>query len=333
MEKEGVPYLDKHCNVGKLTLVLLLTYLLTYLPTYLLTYSLAYLLQYLITCSLAHIFTYLLSLSLTHLLTNLLTYSLAYVLTYLLTHSLTTNCTLYCSGRYVFLQLGLPLKNLTCRPFLLCQGKSCQHWKDLGFVKSGIYNINPDEQDVITVYCDQMSDGGGWTVFQRRTAPFKLDFRRGWQDYENGFQDGLGLQKGELWLGLRNLHRVSLTVPTGAMLRMRIELQASGGHTGYATFDNFAITGPADNYRWSMTTYSGNIGNSIFGYSQKQWYQSGMQFTTYDRDHDTCPCLCGRGTGFWFNWCGHAHLNDPDKPHWNSWSHKLNVIGSAMMLR
>ena len=218
--------------------------------------------------------------------------------------------------------------------FILCQGKSCRHWRDLGFVKSGIYNINPDGQDVITVYCDQMSDGGGWTVFQRRTSPFKLDSRRGWLDYENGFRDGAGLQKGEFWLGLRNLHRVSLTVPNGAMLRMRIELQASGGHTGYATFDNFSITGPADNYRWSMTTYSGNIGNSIYGYSHHQaWNQNGMQFTTYDRDHDTSPHTCGSGAGFWFNWCGHAHLNAAARPHWHSWPHTLNTIGSTMMLR
>ena len=38
-----------------------------------------------------------------------------------------------------------------------------------------------------SVWCDQETDGGGWTVFQRRTAA--SDFYLGWTDYVAGFGD------------------------------------------------------------------------------------------------------------------------------------------------
>ena len=60
------------------------------------------------------------------------------------------------------------------------------------------------------------TDGGGWTVFQRRQDG-SVDFYRNWTDYENGF----GYLNGEFWLGLSKIHRLS----KGGSNILRIDLK------------------------------------------------------------------------------------------------------------
>nr|XP_013007068.1 fibrinogen-like protein 1 [Cavia porcellus] len=90
------------------------------------------------------------------------------------------------------------------------QYADCSEIFNNGYKRSGFYKIKPLQSPVeFSVYCD-MSDGGGWTVIQRRTDGSE-NFNRGWNDYENGF--GNFVQKnGEYWLGNKNLHLLTKQV-------------------------------------------------------------------------------------------------------------------------
>ena len=104
------------------------------------------------------------------------------------------------------------------------------------------------------MFCDQTTDGGGWTVFQKRLDG-SVDFYRGWADYKNGF----GNLNGEFWLGLDKINRL-----TKIKSRLRVDLQDTAGKTAYAEYDMFAVTSERAKYKLSLGTYSGNFSNFSF---------------------------------------------------------------------
>ena len=69
------------------------------------------------------------------------------------------------------------------------------------------------------------TDGGGWTVLQRRLDG-SADFDRGWESYKNGFGD----LNGEFWLGNDNLHRLTAV----GDVTMRVDLEDFEGDIRYA---------------------------------------------------------------------------------------------------
>ncbi|KAH3768145.1 hypothetical protein DPMN_169357 [Dreissena polymorpha] len=59
-------------------------------------------------------------------------------------------------------------------------------------LRSGVYTITtPLTHTNVQVYCDMDTDGGGWTIFQRRFNG-SVDFYRNFSDYENGFGNVAG---------------------------------------------------------------------------------------------------------------------------------------------
>ena len=138
--------------------------------------------------------------------------------------------------------------------FSSTEPKSCAQLLQDGFTSSGVYTINPDGGKPIQVLCDMVTNGGGWTVFQRRLDG-SVDFFLGWESYKNGF----GNLSGEFWLGNDNLHRLT----SAGSVTLRVDLADFEGDIRYAEYTTFKVADEADKYRLSIGGYSGTAGDSF----------------------------------------------------------------------
>ena len=102
--------------------------------------------------------------------------------------------------------------------------------------------------------CDMTTEGGGWTVFQRRMDG-SVDFYLGWEDYRVGF----GNLSGEFWLGNDNLHRLT----ANADMMLRVDLEDYDGVRKYAEYTTFSVADADDNYRLTIAGYNGTAGDSM----------------------------------------------------------------------
>ena len=99
-----------------------------------------------------------------------------------------------------------------------------------------------------------ITDGGGWTVFQRRLEG-SVDFYLDWASYKNGF----GNLNGEFWLGNDNLHRLTAAND----VKLRVHLEDFDGDIRYAEYTTFNVADDSDNYRLFIGGYSGTAGDSM----------------------------------------------------------------------
>ena len=140
------------------------------------------------------------------------------------------------------------------------------------------------------------TDGGGWTVFQRRQDG-SVDFYRYWTDYENGF----GNLTGEFWLGLGKINRLTKKQSN----TLRVDLGDFDGNTSYAQYTTFSVGNSTTEYTLTVGGYSGTAGDDLA-------YQNGMKFATRDKDNDNWSsgnCAQQHHGAWWFNGCFNSHLN------------------------
>ena len=143
----------------------------------------------------------------------------------------------------------------------------------MGHTTSGPYTIQPNTlRPQITVCCDMETDGGGWTIIQRRIDDTSFDEK--WFHYQNGF----GIPCGSYWIRLDNIH--ALTQQTNYQLR--VELSDFQGNKTYADYKFFAVGSARNKYSLYVSGYNQNstAGNSL------EESSGGLRFTTSDSDKD-----------------------------------------------
>ena len=134
------------------------------------------------------------------------------------------------------------------------------------------------------------TDGGGWTLFQRRQDG-SVDFYRGWNDYKSGF----GQLTGEFWLGNDKIHRLTAARPSS----LRIDLEHWTGGRVHAKYDKFAIGDENALYRLQVGSYSGTARDSLTKHNLNN-----MPFSTKDRDNDNKSgghCAQESNGTWWYN--------------------------------
>ncbi|XP_034040512.1 angiopoietin-2a isoform X2 [Thalassophryne amazonica] len=164
----------------------------------------------------------------------------------------------------------------------------------------------------LEAFCDMETEGGGWTVLQKRFDG-RVDFHRTWQEYKMGF----GEPSGEFWLGNDFVSTLTNKQP----YKLRIHLSDWEGNSGYSEYDQFSLDSEAQNYRIHLKGYSGTAGKiSSIG-------QPGSDFSTKDADNDKCVCKCSQLTtgGWWFDACGPSNLNGMYYQHGQN-SNRFNGI-------
>ncbi|KAF6031753.1 hypothetical protein EB796_009960 [Bugula neritina] len=182
----------------------------------------------------------------------------------------------------------------------ICRPTSCLDLLCLGHNETGVYTIYPTghADSSIDVFCDQETDGGGWTVFQRRMDGSE-DFYRHWYDYKVGF----GNLSGEFWLGNENVVAVLRAADNN---ELRVELESFANELAYAKYSSFNIGDESTKFKLSVSGYTGTAGDSLGN------VHNGKRFTAKSQDYDTWGsgnCAVKAHGAWWYENCHSSNLN------------------------
>nr|XP_039317464.1 ficolin-2 [Saimiri boliviensis boliviensis] len=174
--------------------------------------------------------------------------------------------------------------------------RTCKDLRDRGHFLSGWHTVYLPDCQPLTVLCDMDTDGGGWTVFQRR-ADGSVDFYRDWAAYKQGF----GSQLGEFWLGNDNIHALTARGTS----ELRVDLVDFEDNHQFAKYSSFQMAGEAEKYRLVLGAFvEGSAGDSLTSHNNQS-------FSTKDQDNDlhTQSCAVMYQGAWWYKTCHVSNLN------------------------
>lgn len=194
---------------------------------------------------------------------------------------------------------------------------------------NGVYTIYPDRTNAKKVFCDMTTNGGGWTVIQKRIDG-STDFYRTWKDYKNGF----GNPFYNYWIGNDDIHQLTKNSPQ----KLRVHLQQFSGKKGHAEYSRFAVGDENSKYKLTISGYSGNIGDSLGSHN-------GLKFTTKDQDNDatidSANCAKLYFGAWWYRACHVTNLNglyapsalmSPKYITWSTWTRYHVALKTTLMM-
>ncbi|KFM82352.1 Techylectin-5A, partial [Stegodyphus mimosarum] len=173
-----------------------------------------------------------------------------------------------------------------------------------GHNTSGVYTLWPKSRilscESVKAYCDMDTDGGGWTVIQRRgnfSRPVDY-FYKNWNEYKRGF----GKLNEDFWFGNDNIFAFT----NQKLYSVRFELLYYNNTRAYAAYDKFWIDDEDHGYRLHISGYYGNAGDEMED-------NNNNKFSTKDRNNDNSTLLyiCAEYMkgAWWYNVCGTVNLN------------------------
>ncbi|KAI8502192.1 hypothetical protein Bbelb_197800 [Branchiostoma belcheri] len=168
----------------------------------------------------------------------------------------------------------------TCAPG---KCRDCAEIYEGGSTTSGVYLVTLQNNTPVEVYCDMDTDGGGWTVIQRRidgTVPFN----RTWEEYKRGF----GNKDGEHWLGNDNIHL--LTNQKDYRLQLFFLSQRKQKNLTFTCSRGFfKVSNEKSNY--TLDYRKGKPSGACDHLIKSAFRQA---FSTVDRDNDNLPFSCAK---------------------------------------
>ena len=166
-------------------------------------------------------------------------------------------------------------------------------------VPTGVYKMSMGTFATANVYCDMITDNGGWIVIQRNRKNSQLSFDKNWREYEEGFGD---LNK-DFWAGLKLMHTLTET----GQWEMRVDYQKNDKTWSYLHYNQFSVGSASEEYPLTVGGFTG-IGTDHFATHPL----NGMKFTTLDNDNDqrgVSNCAAFFKSGWWHNDCYTININ------------------------